>query len=124
MKHWTSEEEIADLQSFDIGLMPLVDDPSSWEVWPQNYSIPGGCSCSHGEINQDLVEDGSMGFELDSRRMGEKLSVLIENHALRKYGKRRKVVKHIPLRHARISINPQRVSGEGFNFGHTTDYSK
>ncbi|HUL29351.1 MAG TPA: hypothetical protein VLZ03_02765, partial [Thermodesulfobacteriota bacterium] len=29
-KQWTSEEEVADLQGFDIGLMPLVDDPWSW----------------------------------------------------------------------------------------------
>jgi hypothetical protein len=29
-KKWSLEEEVADLQGFDIGLMPLVDDPWSW----------------------------------------------------------------------------------------------
>jgi len=39
LRKWSSEEEVADLQGFDFGLMPLVDDPWSWEMWPQDHSV-------------------------------------------------------------------------------------
>jgi len=87
-KHWTSEEEVADLQSFDIGLMPLVDDPWSWGkcglkiIQYQGVGIP--VVCTPVGINRDLVEDGVNGFWATNHEEWEKkLSFLIENNALR-----------------------------------------
>jgi len=87
-KHWTSEEEIADLQSFAIGLMPLMDDPWSWGkcglkiIQYQGVGVP--VVCTPVGINRDLVEDGVNGFWATTHEEWEKkLSVLIEDNALR-----------------------------------------
>jgi glycosyltransferase involved in cell wall biosynthesis len=87
-KNWSSEEEVADLQGFDIGLMPLVDDPWSWGkcglkiIQYQGVGIP--VVCTPVGINKDLVEDGSNGFwAMTPEEWEEKLSLLIENPGLR-----------------------------------------
>jgi glycosyltransferase involved in cell wall biosynthesis len=87
-KNWTSEEEVADLQGFDIGLMPLVDDPWSWGkcglkiIQYQGVGVP--VVCSPVGINKDLVEDGTNGFwAMTPEEWEEKLSILIENSELR-----------------------------------------
>ncbi len=65
-KNWTSEEEVADLQGFDIGLMPLIDDPWSWGkcglkiIQYQGVGVP--VVCTPVGVNQDLVEDGANGY--------------------------------------------------------------
>jgi len=87
-KHWTSEEEVADLQGFDIGLMPLIDDPWSWGkcgfkiVQYQAVGLP--VVCTPVGVNRDLVEDGVNGFyAMTPAEWEEKLSRLIEDPALR-----------------------------------------
>lgn len=87
-KQWTQEEEVADLQSFDIGLMPLVDDPWSWGkcglkiVQYQGVGLP--VVCTPVGINRDLVEDGVNGFYASTPAEWEKkLSILVEDSALR-----------------------------------------
>ena len=87
-KKWTSEEEVADLQGFDIGLMPLVDDPWSWGkcgfkiIQYQGVGVP--VVCTPVGINRDLVEDGVNGFYAMTPAEWEgKLSLLIENSELR-----------------------------------------
>ncbi len=87
-KYWSSEEEVSDLQSFDIGLMPLVDDPWSWGkcglkiIQYQGVGLP--VVCTPVGINRDLVEDGINGFyALAPEEWEEKLSILIEDPALR-----------------------------------------
>jgi glycosyltransferase involved in cell wall biosynthesis len=100
-KPWRSEEEVADLQSFDIGLMPLIDDPWSWGkcglkiIQYQGVGVP--VVCSPIGINRDLVEDGVNGlWATTQEEWEEKLSVLIENHVLReKMGRegRKRVLK-------------------------------
>ena len=87
-KQWRPEEEVSDLQSFDIGLMPLLDDPWSWGkcglkiIQYQGVGVP--VVCMPVGINRDLVEDGVNGFWATTREeWEEKLSVLIENNALR-----------------------------------------
>ena len=87
-KHWMPEEEVADLQSFDIGLMPLVDDPWSWGKCGlkiiQYQGVGAPVVCTPVGINRDLVEDGVNGFwATNHEEWEEKLSVLIENNALR-----------------------------------------
>jgi glycosyltransferase involved in cell wall biosynthesis len=102
-KRWSSEEEVADLQSFDIGLMPLVDDPWSWGkcglkiIQYQGVGIP--VVCTPVGINRDLVEDGVNGFYAMSPGDWEnKLSILIEDAALREKmgveGRRRVLEKY------------------------------
>lgn len=87
-KSWKAEEEVADLQSFDIGLMPLVEDPWSWGkcglkiIQYQGVGVP--VVCTPVGINRDLVEDGANGFwAATDEEWEEKLSILIENQKLR-----------------------------------------
>lgn len=104
-KPWTSEEEVADLQSFDIGVMPLVDDPWSWGkcglkiIQYQGVGVP--VVCTPVGINRDLVEDGINGFwAMTPGEWESKLSILIEDPVLReKMGKegRRKVIENYTL---------------------------
>jgi glycosyltransferase involved in cell wall biosynthesis len=88
-KNWSSEDEVADLQGFDIGLMPLIDDPWSWGkcglkiIQYQGVGVP--VVCTPVGINKDLVEDGANGFwAMTPEEWEEKLSLLIENSELRK----------------------------------------
>jgi glycosyltransferase involved in cell wall biosynthesis len=88
-KNWSSEEEVADLQEFDIGLMPLVDDPWSWGkcglkiIQYQGVGVP--VVCTPVGINKDLVEDGINGYwAMTPEEWEKKLSLLIENSELRK----------------------------------------
>jgi glycosyltransferase involved in cell wall biosynthesis len=87
-KRWSFEEEERDLKSFDIGLMPLVDDPWSWGkcglkiIQYQGVGVP--VVCTPVGINRDLVEDGVNGFWAKTpEEWEEKLCILIENHLLR-----------------------------------------
>lgn len=87
-KVWKHEEEVADLQSFDIGLMPLVDDPWSWGkcglkiIQYQGVGVP--VVCTPVGINRDLVEDGVNGFwAITPEEWEEKISILIEGQTLR-----------------------------------------
>lgn len=87
-KNWNAEEEVADLQSFDIGLMPLVDDPWSWGkcglkiIQYQGVGVP--VVCTPVGINRDLVEDGVNGFyAMTPEEWEEKLSQLITDESLR-----------------------------------------
>jgi glycosyltransferase involved in cell wall biosynthesis len=87
-KSWRSEEEVADLQSFDIGVMPLMDDPWSWGkcglkiIQYQGVGVP--VVCTPVGVNRDLVEDGANGFyAMTPVEWEEKLSLLIENPQLR-----------------------------------------
>jgi glycosyltransferase involved in cell wall biosynthesis len=85
---WNSEDEVRDLQSLDIGLMPLMDDPWSWGkcglkiVQYQGVGVP--VVCTPVGINRDLVEDGENGFWARTpEEWIQKLSLLIENRELR-----------------------------------------
>ncbi|MDI7259841.1 MAG: glycosyltransferase family 4 protein [Thermodesulfobacteriota bacterium] len=87
-KPWTSEEEVADIQSFDIGVMPLVDDPWSWGkcglkiIQYQGVGVP--VVCTPVGINRDLVKDGINGFyAMTPEEWEEKISILIEDSLLR-----------------------------------------
>jgi glycosyltransferase involved in cell wall biosynthesis len=65
-KRWAEAEEEADLQSFDIGVMPLADD-----LWSrgkcglkilQYYGVGVPVVCTPVGVNEDIVEDGVNGF--------------------------------------------------------------
>jgi glycosyltransferase involved in cell wall biosynthesis len=87
-KDWKAEEEVSDLQSFDIGLMPLMDDPWSWGkcglkiIQYQGVGVP--VVCTPVGINRDLVEDGVNGYYATTpEEWEEKLSRLIGDARLR-----------------------------------------
>jgi len=104
-KNWSPEEEVADLQGFDIGLMPLVDDPWSWGkcglkiIQYQGVGVP--VVCTPVGINRDLVKDGVNGFyAVTPGEWKERLSALIDDPALReRMGKegRRRVLENFTL---------------------------
>jgi glycosyltransferase involved in cell wall biosynthesis len=87
-KQWAEDDEIADLQSFDIGLGPLTDD-----VWTrgkcglklvQCLAVGVPVVCSPVGANKEIVIDGEVGFwARNQREWIEKLSMLIENPELR-----------------------------------------
>jgi glycosyltransferase involved in cell wall biosynthesis len=105
-KQWKSDEEVEDLQSFDIGLMPLVDDPWSWGkcglkiIQYQGVGVP--VVCTPVGINRDLVEDGVNGFWAKTpEEWEEKISELIDSPPLReRMGRegRRKVISGYTVR--------------------------
>lgn len=87
-KPWRPEEEVSDLQSFDIGVMPLVDDPWSWGkcglkiIQYQGVGVP--VVCTPVGINRDLVEDGNNGFyAMTPDDWEHKISILIGDASLR-----------------------------------------
>jgi glycosyltransferase involved in cell wall biosynthesis len=88
-KPWRLEEEVSDLQSFDIGVMPLVDD-----AWTQGkcgfkilqymgVGIPS--VCSPVGVNAEIVQEGVNGYLARTEdEWVEKLSRLIEQGELRR----------------------------------------
>jgi glycosyltransferase involved in cell wall biosynthesis len=81
-KLWNYDEEIADLKSFDIGLMPLTDDPWSRGKCGfkllQYLAVGVPVVCSPVGVNKQIVKDGKNGYlaKTESDWM-EKLSLLI-----------------------------------------------
>jgi glycosyltransferase involved in cell wall biosynthesis len=104
-KQWFSEEEVKDLQGFDIGVMPLMDDPWSWGkcglkiIQYQGVGVP--VVCTPVGINKDLVEDGINGlWAATPEEWEEKISFLIEDPVLReKMGRegRRRVMERFSI---------------------------
>ncbi|MBN1255778.1 MAG: glycosyltransferase family 4 protein [Deltaproteobacteria bacterium] len=88
-KEWSETDEVADLQSFDIGLGPLTDD-----VWTrgkcglklvQYLAVGIPVICSPVGANKEIVSDGDVGlWARDTREWIEKLSLLIEKPEMRK----------------------------------------
>ncbi len=102
---WTLETEVVYLQTFDIGLMPLPDDP--FTRGKGGYKLLQYMACglpvvtSPVEINREIVTHGETGFwaETDSEWI-EFLSTLIENKTLRNRmgaAGRARVVAHYAL---------------------------
>jgi glycosyltransferase involved in cell wall biosynthesis len=87
-KMWREKEEITDLQSLDIGVMPLSDD-----LWSrgkcglkllQYYGVGVPVVCTPVGVNRDVVQDGINGFwAITDEEWIEKLSILIEDPSLR-----------------------------------------
>jgi glycosyltransferase involved in cell wall biosynthesis len=88
-KQWNENDEVADIQSFDIGLMPLMDDPWSHGKCGlkilQCLAVGVPVVCSPAGINREIVEDGVHGFWAGSQEEWiEKLEILINDHELRR----------------------------------------
>lgn len=88
-KPWEEAQEVRDLQSFDIGIMPLTDD-----LWArgkcalkivQYLAVGVPVVCSPVGMNRDIVRDGVNGFWTTTRREWvDRLGLLIEDPELRK----------------------------------------
>ena len=102
---WALETEVGYLQTFDIGLMPLPDDP--FTRGKGGYKLLQYMACglpvvtSPVEINREIVTHGKTGFwaETDAEWV-EFLSTLIENKTLRNRmgaAGRARVVAHYAL---------------------------
>jgi glycosyltransferase involved in cell wall biosynthesis len=88
-KLWSLEDENEDLVSFDIGLMPLNDDP--WSKGKcglkivQYLSVGVPVVCTPVGINSDIIQHGENGFwAAEHREWVECLSTLIQNPDLRR----------------------------------------
>ena len=110
-KAWSEKDEVADLQSFDIGLGPLTDD-----VWTRGkcglklvqYLAAGvPAVCSPVGANKEIVTNEEVGFWAhDERDWVEKLGMLIENPGLRRdMGK--KGVERIEKEYSLQAITPK-----------------
>jgi glycosyltransferase involved in cell wall biosynthesis len=87
-KNWSMEDEISDLGSFDIGLMPMPDD--EWTrgkcgfkaILYMSMGIP--CVCSPIGVNKEIIKDGINGFLAASEEEWlDKLTQLINDANLR-----------------------------------------
>jgi len=88
-KEWCLEDELADLHSFDVGIMPLKDD--EWTRGKGGFKLLQYMAvgipsvASPVGINKTLVKENLNGFLASSEdEWVEKLSKLIENESLRR----------------------------------------
>jgi glycosyltransferase involved in cell wall biosynthesis len=88
-KRWRCEEEIADLHSFDIGLMPLTDD--HWSRGKCGFKLLQYMAvgvppvCSPVGVNREIVTHGVNGFHATSESEWlESLGSLIRESGLRR----------------------------------------
>ncbi|MBM3252135.1 MAG: glycosyltransferase family 4 protein, partial [Candidatus Omnitrophica bacterium] len=88
-KPWSEKDEIEDLKSFDIGIMPMPDN--EWTrgkcgfkaILYMSMGIP--CVCSAVGVNKEIITDGINGFLANTEDDWlEKLSLLIKDYDLRK----------------------------------------
>jgi len=85
---WNKEDEIKELSSFDIGIMPLPND--KWAEGKcglkglQYMALEIPTIMSPVGVNTEIIQDGENGFLADKEdEWLEKLSLLIENEKLR-----------------------------------------
>ncbi len=88
LKQWSLATEVANLQNFDIGIMPLPDN--KWTRGKGGYKLLQYMAVgvpsvvSPVGINREIINEGINGFLVNSEREWiEKLSLLIENRELR-----------------------------------------
>lgn len=86
---WSFEKEVEELQSFDIGVMPMPNN--EWTKGKlgckmlQYMSVGVATVVSYTETNAEAIENGVNGFLANSEKDWiEKLSLLIENYDLRR----------------------------------------
>jgi len=88
LKRWSLAEELEDLHSFDIGVMPLFDDgiaryKSAFKLL-QYMAVGLPVVCNPIGMNAEVVQDGENGFWATSEEEWfSRLSLLIEQPALR-----------------------------------------
>ena len=86
---WSSATEVQELQSFDIGLMPLIDDPWSWGKCGlkilQYFGVGVPAVCTPVGVNRDVVIPDHNGYwAMNDNEWLENLGGLIEDAAKRR----------------------------------------
>ena len=89
IRQWSEDREIVDVQSMDIGIMPLPDD--SWARGKSGYKLVQYMACGLPVVaspvgaNQVIVENGKNGFLARSRdNWASSLDVLLQSPELRR----------------------------------------
>lgn len=88
-RKWSKETEVADLRSFDIGIMPLNSDPfyraHLGHKMIQYMAVGIPVVAEHTEINATVVAEGVNGYLVKNHQEWvERLSQLLDDAALRK----------------------------------------
>jgi Glycosyltransferase len=83
-KIWEKEDEVKDIQSFDIGIMPLIDD--KWTKGKCALKLLQYMSCglasvsSTTDVTSYIIKDGVNGFLASTNSQWlEKIKFLLEN---------------------------------------------
>lgn len=89
LRQWSEHREVEDINSFDVGIMPLDNTP--WEQGKSGFKLIQYMSCGVPVIaspigmNREIVQDGVNGLLANSEADWlEKLSILKNDHQLRK----------------------------------------
>jgi glycosyltransferase involved in cell wall biosynthesis len=89
VKRWSAETEVADLQTSDIGLLPLIDH--SWHPWKfffktvQYMAVGLPVVARRMGSNAEIIQDGVNGFLVETEdEWRARLRLLIEDAELRK----------------------------------------
>ncbi len=89
VRPWSEESEVQSIQEFDIGIMPLVDDP--WERGKCGYKLIQYMACgvpvvaSPVGVNKQIVDHGTSGFlAQDMQEWEQALRRLLNDQNLRR----------------------------------------
>ena len=89
VKRWSAETEVGELQSSDIGLLPLIDH--SWHPWKfffktvQYMAVGLPVVARRMGSNAEIIQDGVNGFLVETEdEWRDRLRLLIQDAALRK----------------------------------------
>lgn len=88
LRPWSEIDEAAEIQRFDVGIMPLPDEP--WERGKCGYKLIQYMACGKPVIgspvgaNTEIIQDGVNGFLVQTEREWHRaLVTLRDNHQLR-----------------------------------------
>jgi glycosyltransferase involved in cell wall biosynthesis len=86
IREWSEETEVKDIKDFDVGIMPLPDDP--WSRGKCGYKLVQYMACaipvvaSPVSVNKEIVQNGRNGFLAENKENWvQALNVLYENQS-------------------------------------------
>ncbi len=88
IREWREEKEVTDIQSFDVGIMPLPDEP--WERGKCGYKLIQCMACgrpviaSNVGINNEIIRTGYNGFLASNEKGWEDAFKILRDPVVRK----------------------------------------